>query len=596
MSNASDTLQQALAAHQQARFDEAEKLYRVVLQAEPRHADALALLGLVLGAKGQHEEAIASTTRAITIDPNAALLHFHHGSVLMNARRLADAVAAFLQSIQLQPHFVQAHYNMANALRALDDWSGAMAAYRRTLQLQPDFVEAMNNLALCHVHEKHLQEALDLVQQSVKTNPRYGEGWRTICNIAEQMKLYPLALEAGKRCTELMPDSHFSWFGYGVALCRLDRFEEAIDAYKRALALKPERADIWDNLAQTYQSLNRLEKAEVTFRKTVEVAGQIIVNEDTREVGEEEYGTRHWHLALMELLRGKYKPGFARYRARFKDVGGLKRPDLSRPLWRGEALAGKTLLVCDEQGFGDTLMFCRYLPLLRQQGVRIILSVHPVLEPLFNGWEGADTLIVHGMNVPAYDYYCSVFDLPHRMGTTLETVPHETPYLPVLPVADENRLTRDGAKPMIGVVWGGSPLHLNDGRRSVPLELFAQLFAETGATYFSLNRDMKPGDAEKLPGYKVTDLAPRLKNFAVSSQFVRQMDLIITCDTATAHLAGGMGKETWVLLPFAPDWRWLTERTDSVWYPHMRLFRQPRSSDWASVVADVREALNKKLR
>ncbi|HXE42241.1 MAG TPA: hypothetical protein VN516_04370, partial [Candidatus Baltobacteraceae bacterium] len=284
---------------------------------------------------------------------------------------------------------------------------------------------------------------------------------------------------------------------------------------------------------------------------------------------------------------------FARYRARFKDLGDLKRPNFAQPLWRGEDLTGKTILVCDEQGYGDTLMFCRYLPLLKARGAKVIFSVHPVLEPLFTGWSGADTVIVHGQPVPAFDFHAATFDLPHRFGTTLETIPAKVPYLP-LPELDAATRLDPTSKKKIAVVWGGSPLHKNDENRSIPLSVFAEVFEED-AQFYSLNRDMKPGDAELLPRLPVINLALRLKNFADAAQFIRQCDLVITCDTATAHLAGGLGGKVWVLLPFAPDWRWLLNRDDSPWYPSMRLFRQARAGDWAEVISRVKKALRDEI-
>ena len=364
------SLNEAVARHQSGDLAGAEPLYRAVLAAEPDQADAAALLGLLRGALGDHDEAIRLVQKAATRDPASPLFRFYLGTVLMNAKKLPEAIAAFREAIARQPGFAPAHYNMANALRASDDWPGAIAAYNEAIRLKPDYGEAYNNLALSLVHEKKLAEALMAAEKAVAVEPTYGEGWRTVCNIAEQVKDYPLALSAGQRCTKLMPDSHFAWFGYGVALNRLDRNEEAIEAYKKALALKPDRADIWDNLGQTYQSMMRLEEAEATFRKTLEVAGQVIAHEDTREVAEEEYGNRHWHLALIELLRGKYKEGFARYRSRFKDVGGLRRPDIRGPCGAARICKGKTIIVCDEQGFGDTLMLARYIPLLKQRGAR----------------------------------------------------------------------------------------------------------------------------------------------------------------------------------------------------------------------------------
>ena len=584
-------LQQALQAHQANRFDEAERLYRAVLQAEPDHADAMSLLGLVLGATERHDDAIAYAEKAVARDPQSALFAFHLGTILTTAQKLPEGVAAFRKAIALKPDMPQAYYNMANALRAMDQWTEAIAAYREAIRLLPTYAEAYNNLALSLVHEKDFDEALAAAKQAVTIEPRYGEGWRTLCNIAEQAKDYELARAAGEQCVRLMPDSHFSWFGYGVALCRLNRYEEAIEVYKRALALKPNRADIWDNLGQTYQSLNRLDEAEATFRKTIEVAAQVITDEDSREVAESEYGNRHWHLALMELLRGQYKRGFVRYRARYTCITNLKRPPYKPPLWKGEDLNGKTILINDEQGFGDTLMFCRYLPLLKEMGAKVKLSIHPALKPLLEQSPYVDGVIVHDAVLTPFDCYASIFDLPYRFGTTLETIPATMPYLPLLEPDDATRLPNKGRK-KIGVVWGGSPLHSNDAKRSIPLPVFAELFQNKNVEFFSLNRDLKSGDAELLPNYPVIDLAPRIKDFAAAARIIGQLDLIITCDTATAHLAGGMGKPVWVLLPFAPDWRWLTEREDSPWYPTARLFRQKATGDWTDVIANVGKALS----
>ena len=584
-------LQQAVAAHQAGHLDEAERLYRDTLKEQPKQPDALALLGVLLATRGDLAEGINLIEEAIKHDPKTGLFKFHLGNALMAAKRLPEAIKAFQEAIQQQPGLAEAHHNLANALRSSDDWVGAIGFYKSALQCKPSYLEAYNNLALTLSHEKRYDEAITEIKKAITLEPRYGDGWLTLCNIAEQVKDYPLALKAGEHNIELLPDNHRAWFGYGVALNRLDRNEEAVIAYKRALELKPERVDIWDNLSQTYQSLNQLDKAEATFRKTIEVAGQTLLNEEGRLVSEEEYGNRHWHLALVELLRGKYKPGFARYRSRFKNIASMERPKFLNPLWKGEDLKNKTILICDEQGFGDTLMLCRYLPLLKSRGARIIFSVHLVLEPLFKSWPVVDQIIVHGEKIPGYDYYASVFDLPHLLGTEVHTIPADIPYLPLFAADDETQLPKKRI-PQIGVVWGGSPIHLNDMRRSIPLKLFAELFAVEGLEFFSLNRDKKPGDDELLPYYPVTDLAPRLKSFADGARLIGQLDLVITVDTATAHLAGGMGKPVWTLLPFAPDWRWMTDREDTPWYPTMKLFRQQKISDWEGVIARVKKALS----
>jgi tetratricopeptide (TPR) repeat protein/ADP-heptose:LPS heptosyltransferase len=585
------TLSEAMAAHQAGNLPEAERLYRLFLEAEPEHADAHALLGIVMGARGDFSQAIAQVNKAVALDPASGLLYFHQGTVLMAASKLPEAIAAFTCAVKLQPDVPQIRFNFANALRSAGDWNAAITQYREALRCDPAFLDAYNNLALSLVHEKQYEEALQLTAHAVAMNPAFGDGWLTLCNVAEKLKDYDTSLAAAKHAIELIPNNHYAWFGYGVALNRLNRDGEAVDAYTRALALNSQRADIWDNLAQTYQALNRLEEAEATYRKTVEVAGQMIANEESREVLESEYGNRHWHLALIELLRGKYQQGFARYRARAAAIPELKRLPMPFPLWCGEDLRGKSLLVCDEQGYGDTLMLARFLPILKAQGARIVFSVHKVLKPLLCDWSGADQVIAHEEKVPVCDYFCSSFDLPHRCGATLETLPREVPYIPVLPPDAATLLPKAGFK--VGVVWGGSPLHLADKKRSIPLALFADLFSTQGVTFYNFNRDLKAGDAEILPYYKIENLIPRLTDFAASARLIGQMDLVITCDTATAHLAGALGKKTWVLLPFSPDWRWLTGRADSPWYPTLCLFRQPSPDDWQSVIAEVKQELRR---
>jgi tetratricopeptide (TPR) repeat protein len=587
--NVSAKLAEAIAAHRAGNMASAEDAYRTVLERAPDHADACALLGVVVGARGDLVQAVQWVNKAVALDPRSGLFRFHQGNVLMAAQRLPEAIAALRYSLALQPGTAQIHFNLANALRATGEWTEAIAQYREALRLDAMCLDAYNNLALSLVHERQYDKAMQSVVKAVSLDPAFGDGWLTACNIAEKLKDYPAALAAGIRAKELMPHNHYAWFGYGVALNRLNRDEEALAAYRHALELNGTNANIWDNLAQTYQSLNRLDEADAAFRQAVAVSGQTIADEDSREIDENEYGSRHWHLALVELLRGDYRHGFARYRSRFKEIKELQRPILPCPLWRGEDLTGKTLLVGDEQGYGDTLMLARFLPLMRANGVRIVFSVHKVLVPLFRGWSGADVVIAHGDRVPPSDYFCSSFDLPHRCGTTLETLPHDVPYLPVLPPDNETQLPFGGYK--VGVVWGGSPLHLNDGKRSVPLAVFADLFSTANVHFYSFNRDLKPGDAELLPTYAIDNLVPKLNDFAAASKLINQMDLIITVDTATAHLAAGLGKKTWVLLPFAPDWRWLTGRDDSPWYPYVHLFRQPRSGDWTSVIAAVKEAL-----
>jgi len=582
-----DLLHQALAAHQSGDLAAAEKGYRAVLAAQPDQADAMALLGVALDSQGKRADALAYLNRAIALDPKAALFRIYLGNILAAAADWDGAIEAFRVASELAPNMPDIHYNLGNALREAGSWEQAGQAYRRTLALAPEHALARNNLALVFEHDKNFEEAARTLEQVVRDAPDYLDGWLNLSSLSEKAGLFTRALEAATKAREMAPDDHRPWLGIGIALNRLGRDEEALPLYQEALRLKPDWTEVWDNIGQTYQNLNRLDEAEEAYRRCIACAGQEIAGEDTRRVEESEYGGRHWHLALLELLKGDYAHGFARYRARFEDVKGLARETWPRPVWQGEDLSGKTILVMDEQGMGDCLMMARYLPLLKARGAKVFFYVATALVPLFEGWSGADLVLPRGATIPDFDYYASIFDLPYGFGTTLETIPAQVPYLPVLGPEKVEK----NQKPKIGVVWAGAPLHKHDSKRSVPLALFQDLFANKDVQFFSFNRDKREGDAALLQASGVVDLTPQLTDFAASARLMGQMDLIISCDTATAHLAGGLGKPVWTLLPFAPDWRWLTGREDSPWYPTMRLLRQEIKGDWAEVIARVGAAL-----
>lgn len=585
-----EALQRALAAHRRGDLLSAEAGYRAILSVEPTQADAHALLGVALDALGRQGEALESIRRAIALDPKAALFYIHLGNVLAATGDWQASCEAFRKAAQLQPNFPDVHYNLGNVLRESGDWESAEKAYQQALALTPEHVLARNNLALVYEHQERLGEAVALLEEVVALAPEYKEGWLNLSSLAEKNKDYERALEAAAMARDLAPDQPKPWFGLGVALSRMGRDEEALTAYLKAVEIGPDWAALWDNIGQTYQLLGRLDEAEAAFRRCIDRDGQTILDEENRRVEEKEYGGRHWHLALLQLLKGDYKQGFSRYRARFKDVKGLARETWPRPIWQGEDLADKTLLVMDEQGMGDCLMMVRYLPLLKERGAKVLFLVAKALVPLFKGWAFVDHLIPRGEKIPDFDFYASIFDLPYVFGTTLDTVPSRVPYLPILELDEKTVIQGDG-RLKIGVVWAGTPLHKHDQRRSLTLSVFKEIFEEKNFQFFSFNRDKREGDDEIVAQSGIVDLAPKLDNFADSSRFMRQMDLVISCDTATAHLAGGLGVPVWTLLPFAPDWRWLMDREDSPWYPTMRLFRQEKPGDWQTVMKRVRSAL-----
>jgi ADP-heptose:LPS heptosyltransferase len=429
------------------------------------------------------------------------------------------------------------------------------------------------------------------ISQALQVKPDFGQGWFMLCEFADAIGQQELNRFAGEQAVRLMPDNGRAWLRYGLALSRLEQDDEAIKAYRRAAELEPSLVKAWVNLCVTAKALGNYAESETFIRRAFEVSKTVIPDETAHEVDESEYNYLFWHLSLLELLTGRYREGFAHFRARFRGGTDWKRFESDKPLWRGEELRGKTILVTVEQGFGDALMLCRYLHWLKADGARVVFQVHTPLVPLFKNWPGADEVIPYGAAVTTvFDFHTAIFDLPHRFDTALETVPASVPYLPT-PEPDDDTLLPDAGGLKVGIIWAGQPDNLRGKNRSIPLKIFADIFSIKGCQFFSLTRDKRPGETELLKQCPVTDLAPLLTGFAVTARFMNQMDLIISCDTATAHLAGGMGKKVWTLLPFVADWRWALEREDNVWYPTMRLFRQNRRDVWDDVVMRVKNAL-----
>jgi len=470
----------------------------------------------------------------------------------------------------------------------------AEALYLAVLGSEPDRADARYNLGMVYGQLQRPADAVREISLALQTKPDFGQGWFMLCEFADAIDQQELNRFAGEQAVRLMPDNARAWFRYGLALSRLERNEEAIAACRRAVEIDPSLVKAWVNLCVAHKALGQFAEAEAAIRKAIEAAGETIPDESMRAADENQYSYLHWHLALLELTTGRYREGFAHFRARFCGGTNWHRFESPKPLWRGEDLRGKTLLVTVEQGFGDALMLARYLPLLKNRGVRVLFQVHAPLAPLFKNWDGADEIIPYGVSIEgSYDYHIALFDLPHRFETTLETIPTRMPYLPAsAPAPDEERLLpKDGLK--VGIVWAGQPDNIRGRNRSIPLDVFSQIFKGAEVLFFSLTRDKRQGDAELLRQLPVTDFGPLLTDFAVTARLIKQLDLIITCDTSVAHLAGGMGKSVWTLLPFVADWRWGAEGEKSPWYPTMRLFRQSQRDVWEDVVERVRAELVK---
>jgi len=440
------------------------------------------------------------------------------------------------EAIALEPKQGAFHANLGNVLRAQGRAAEALACYRTGLELEPESATARTNLAL-----------------GLKAMGEPGE-----------------AELAAREAVTSNPDSPEAHAALGAVLADAGALTDAEEHLRRAVGLKPDYAEAQDDLGTVLKEKGRVQEAAAAFREAVRLKPDL--------------ANAHNNLAMTLLADGVFEEGWREYEWRWRTPrwASVAR-DFSQPQWRGEAAKARTLLIHAEQGFGDMLMICRYAPLAAARGFRVVLEAPAPLQRLLSGLAGVDQVVVRGDPLPAFDLHCPMLSLPLAFGTTLKTIPGDTPYL----FADAAEAARwaarlgESAGLRVGLAWSGNPGTTAHARRSLPLEELARLLGAPGVRFVSLQKD---ADAAAPP---ILDFMAEAKDFADTAALIAGLDLVISVDTAVAHLAGALGKPVWLLDRFDPDWRWLLGRRDSPWYPSLTIYRQPAPGDWSAVVDSV---------
>jgi tetratricopeptide (TPR) repeat protein len=627
-SNPTPSLDEAFALHKAGRLAEAEKIYKQILAIDPGHFDCLHLLGLILHQRGQFgaavdqfdlalrrdpnnvfalnnrglalrrlrrfEEGLASYNRALVLRPDYAEALCNRGVTLHEMGRFEDAVASCDGALVLRPDYAEALFNRGNALHELKRFEAALSSYDRALTLRPDFAEAVANRANPLHALKRFEEALAGYDRMLALRPDRAEVHYNRGNALHELKRFDEAVTSYDRALALQPDHADAHFNRGNALHERKRFEKALPSYGRALALRPDHADTYVNRAVTLRELGRMDEALESYQAA------LAVRPDYDEV--------HYCEALCRLLIGDFERGWEKneWRWQTEALRNSKR-SFSQKLWLGaDDIAGKTILLHAEQGFGDTLQFCRYVPMVAARGTRVILEVQRPLQALMASLPGAAQVISRGDPLPAFDMHCPLLSLPLAFGTRLETIPSTARYL----AAPESKVRawRDPLgkhdRPRIGLVWAGNPrkelpnANRIDSQRSMAFGHFAPLFFVSGCEFYSLQKgdDAVKQLRDSAFSELVIDRTRGLDDFSDTAALIENLDLVIAVDTAVAHLAGALGKPFWLLNRFNTCWRWLLDRDDSPWYPAARQFRQDESRDWDNVIARVVPALREFVR
>lgn len=545
--NIAQILNDALSLHQQGRLREAEKLYMRALKGAPDNFDALHLLGLINAQNGQMGEAYRLMTAALKINPNVPDVLINFANVLHGLKRDDEALASIDKALALRPGDPDALLYRGNALKALNRTNEALPCFDAVLARSPGHRDALLNRGVARATLGYYEQALADFDAVLARTPTDAE----------------------------------TLYNRGTALIELGRYAEALLAFDHALAASPQHLQAWTNRGRALQALNRHEEAVASFDKALAI--------------DKNYGDAHFNAALSLLTLESLQRGFVEYEWRGKRTGitDARRGHRGR-LWLGEfPVSRRTILLPAEQGLGDTIQFVRYAPLLAQMGANVVLEVQPELKALLSTVSGVASCHARGETLPPFDVYCPLGSLPLALKTEPSSIPATIPYLR----ADDTRIAkwRPALEALPGkrvaLAWAGHARHANDRNRSIDLKLLGPLFASEGVSFVSVQRDLRGDDAARLAEFRIADFGPQLADMTDTAAVLALADLLISVDTSVVHLAGAMGREAWVMLPFMPDWRWTLTRERSPWYPQVRLFRQPTPGDWPNVIAMVRDAL-----
>jgi tetratricopeptide (TPR) repeat protein len=579
-------------AFEKKQLDAAVASFEAALALDPSNSAVLSNLGVVYLQQGKFEQAADAFQGALHFAPGVADLHNNLGEAQQNLGNYPAAIACFEQAAALAPNMIEAHLNLGTALRLCLEFERAIDSFGHAVKIDPQHVGAQFQLGEALQAAQRLEEAADCYRFVLEHDPDHVDTLLNLGGVHQQQKEYSLASVEYQKVLQLQPGHVGALFNlatlqhseayYGDPEKRDERFAKAIEQYRAVLAIDPHhiQSHLWIAAARLAQM--RLDEALASY-------------DDALAIDPENPDVRARRGSLL-LLMGDFASGWADSEYRFQETNGVPFPKFSCPLWRNDApLEGKRILICTEQGLGDSLHFVRYIELVAQLSPDALYFAVPIeLRPLFESLHGITRLLSTGDIYPEFDYYCPLMSLPYAFKTELDTIPAKVPYLhaPSALAAHWAEKLKEFHSPRIGIAWSGNPKYVSDFNRTIDFKALRPYLDATNLHFFSLQKNVRAEDVELLSNAgNITDLAPHLNNFADTAAIVANLDLIISADTSVAHLAGALGRPVWIMIPYTPDSRWLTNRTDSPWYPTARLFRQSRPRDWISVFKELQAAL-----
>ncbi|CAB3772448.1 tetratricopeptide repeat protein [Paraburkholderia humisilvae] len=603
------------------RYAQAQAAYERALTIAPKYAEAWSNRGNALRALGRPADALISFDRALQTAPHGFAVHTNRGHALRDLGRHEDALRSYQLALVVRPRVAGILSQCGSMLLMLGRDAEALASYDEALEIEPDDLDVLYNscvaLDLLHRHD----ELLTRCEQVLSRAPEHAAAWFGKANALHGLRREAEAAVAYGHALVLDPDLHTALSNQGVALRMLERYAEALENYDNALARVGAHAQLLVSRAHTLQQLGRFDDALASYEAAVAVeptdadgwalrgrALQQLLRFDeavecfhrVQELEPAKAGA-HQEEAYCQLTIGNFAVGWRKYEYRWADPDAARsHRHPNRTLWLGkEPLAGKTVLLHSEQGYGDTLQLCRYASLVEARGASVVLEVPAPLKELLSSLRGGYRLVAIGEPLPDFELQTPLLSLPLAFNTDLQSIPAQVPYLyanaaRIHTWGERLRARAPSGRLRVGLGWSGNSRHANDLNRSIKLSALAPLYA-LGATFISLHQEVRERDTAALAQSGLIHFGAELENFADTAALIANLDLVISVDTSVVHLAGALGKPVWVLLPSVPDWRWMLSRDDSPWYPTARLFRQGKPGDWPDVIERVARALAQRI-
>lgn len=637
MLNSTHIFSIALKHHQAGDLVKAEELYRRIIAVEPRHADALHLLGVMANQVGKPQVAVDLITRAIAINPTATEYHNNIANALKACGDTAKAKTSYQQALLLDKRNANAHYNLGRLFEEQGRLEEASRGYKSALRCAPGMVAAHISLGDIATKSGNANLAVQHCKAAVRSAPRHAPAQNALGNALSAVQEMDTAKACYERAIAINPSYADAHYNLGNVLRSHKNYAGAIESYKRAIELSPEQADVYNNMGRTHAEMGNHEEAIRWFKRAIELSSGFLKAYQNLGVSQEAEGNlaaattsyhqglelqpehqdlrtnlgsvlvmqgysdgiryleqiveeqphsaeAHWWLSAALLLQGDYVRGWREYEWRWhRDNFTSPRLEFKQPQWQGKQLNGDSILLHAEQGLGDTLQFVRYASLVAERGGRVILEVQAGLHRLLEHLPGVSVCLKQGDPLPEFSCHCPLMSLPFVFGTTMETIPPIDRYLPTLWGGSRSPIPTTHDRLKVGLVWAGNPGHLRDRMRSISLKQFLPLASVASVSFISLQKGAAAIQA--IEGeFHLANPLDTAKDFYDSAAVVAELDLVITVDTSVAHLAGALGKPVWILLANLPDWRWGLQSDTTPWYPTARLFRQTYAGGWEEVI------------